>query len=364
MNRQQAAIKIATVNRFIKQLNYWSALGESIHPAAFGDDIYSMSSWVKEIQTYLRTDDDVSLLVDLIEYVGDISVIDEYLSKHNRMEEILRQSLMGLSRTMKDLLAECQELRKEMKGSYSMLPDALYDDKAIDLLERAMNAGILDKDFQPTGKANYNNLKIIAYAIAKTMKFDKHHIYCYCEEMWHKRLSPVMLPKYDTESYQGTMDLFPEVDFSDLLKEHEPMVFNCPFDDERKDALRRALAQNGYIMRNVTLKQFSAIFDKDKFKTPVNWLKDQRSFSVFVKLCLGPTNNKNLWLKAVSCFNINGKRPHKGSLSTGYSLLERTHALDSYDTVLLAICKAYNAKENSCAELNGIAMSNNKNKKQ
>ncbi len=65
MNRQQAAIKIAKVNRFVKQLNYWSELGENIHPAAFGDDIYSMSAWVKEIQAYLRTDDDVSLLADL-----------------------------------------------------------------------------------------------------------------------------------------------------------------------------------------------------------------------------------------------------------------------------------------------------------
>ena len=44
MNRQQAAIKIAKVNRFIKQMNYWSELGESIHPAACGDDIYSMSA--------------------------------------------------------------------------------------------------------------------------------------------------------------------------------------------------------------------------------------------------------------------------------------------------------------------------------
>ena len=99
----------------------------------------------------------------MIECVGDISVIDEYLGKHRRMEEILRQSLMGLSRNMKALLAECQELRKEMKGSYSMLPDALYDDAAIDLLERAVNAGILNKDFQPTGKANYNNFGQISY---------------------------------------------------------------------------------------------------------------------------------------------------------------------------------------------------------
>ncbi len=358
MNRQQAAIKIAKVNRFVKQLNYWSELGENIHPAAFGDDIYSMSAWVKEIQAYLRTDDDVSLLVDLIECVGDVSVIDEYLGKHKRMEDIMKESLTGLSRSIKALLAECQKLRKQSKGEYSMLPDALYNDTAIELLKRAVKSGILDKEYQPTDKTNYSNLKIIAYAIAKSLKFDKRHIYCYCEEMWHKRLSPVMLPTYQTESYQEVMDLYPEVDFSDLLKDHEPMIFNCPFDDERKDALRRALAMNGYITRNTTAKQFFAIFDKEKFKTPVNWLKGQRAFSVFIKLGLGPTNNKNLWLKAVSCFTINGKRPHKGSLSTGYSLLERTHALDSYDTVLVAICKAYNAKENSCAELNGTAMSN------
>ena len=100
MNRQQAAIKIAKVNRFIKQMNYWSELGENIHPAAFGDDIYSMSAWVKEIQAYLRTDKNFLLLADLIECVGDISVIDEYVGKRNRrMEEVMRQSLVAFHAT-------------------------------------------------------------------------------------------------------------------------------------------------------------------------------------------------------------------------------------------------------------------------
>ncbi len=363
MNRQQAAIKIAKVNRFIKQLNYWSALGENIHPAAFGDDIYSMGTWTKEIQKYLRTDENFLLLADLIECVGDVSVIDEYIEKHSRrMEEIMRQSLIGLSRNVKSLLSECQELRKASKGDFSMLPDALFNDTCIELLQRAVTAGFLDSSFQPTAKGNYNNLKIIAYAVSQVMKFDQKHTYCYCEKMWHKRLSPVMLPVCKTESYTEAMGLFPEVDFSLLLKEHEPVVFNSPFNDEHKDALRKELAKHGYIARNTTAKQFFAIFDKDRFKTPVNWLKEQRQLGIFVKLALGPSNNKNLWLKAVSCFTVNGKRPHKGSLVSGCSMLERTGALESYDTVLTAICKAYNTKVNCRAvEFDGMAMYNSKN---
>ena len=180
MNRQQAAIKIAKVNRFIKQMNYWSELGENIHPAAFGDDIYSMSAWVKEIQAYLRTDKNFLLLADLIECVGDISVIDEYLGKRSRrMEEVMRQSLVGLSRNMKALLAECQELRKASKGCYFMLPDPLYNETAIGLLKRAVKADILNKEFAPSSKANYNNLKIVAYAVSQIMQFDRKHTYGY-----------------------------------------------------------------------------------------------------------------------------------------------------------------------------------------
>lgn len=137
MNRQQAAIKIAKVNRFIKQMNYWSELGENIHPAAFGDDI-----------------------------------------------------------------------------------------------------------------------------------------------------------------------------FTPLLEGNETVVFNCPFGDERKDFLRRELARHGYIARNTTTKQFLAIFDKYKFQTPVNWLKEQRQLGVLAKLGFAPTNNKNLWLKTVTCFTVNGKHEH------------------------------------------------------
>ncbi len=229
MNRQQAAIKIAKVNRFIKQMNYWSELGENIHPAAFGDDIYSMSAWVKEIQAYLRTDKNFLLLADLIECVGDISVIDEYIGKRSRsMEEVMRQSLVGLSRNMKALLAECQELRKASKGCYSMLPDPLYNETAIGLLERAVKADILDKEFAPSSKANYNNLKIVAYAVSQIMQFDRKHTYCYFEAMWHKRLSPVMLPSYKKGTCEETMGLFPEVDFTPLLEDHERPVSNCP----------------------------------------------------------------------------------------------------------------------------------------
>ena len=362
MNRQQAAIKIAKVNRFIKQMNYWSELGESIHPAACGDDIYSMSAWVKEIQAYLRTDKNFLLLADLIECVGDISVIDEYIGKRNRsMEEIMRQSLVGLSRNMKALLAECEELRKASKGCYSMLPDPLCNETAIGLLERAVKADILDKEFTPSSKANYNNLKIVAYAVSQIMQFDRKHTYCYFEAMWHKRLSPVMLPSYRKGTCEETMELFPEVDFTPLLEDHERPVFNCPFSDERKDFLRRELAKHGYIARNTTAKQFFAIFDKDKFKTPVNWLKEQRQLGVLAKMGLGPTNNKNLWLKTITCFTVNGKRPHKGSLSSGSHLLERTGVLESYDTVLTAICKAYNTEANCCAaDIDGMTMYNYK----
>ena len=217
MNRQQAAIKIAKVNRFIKQMNYWSELGENIHPAAFGDDIYSMSTWVKEIQAYLHTDKNFLLLADLIECVGDISVIDEYIGKRSRsMEEIMRQSLVGLSRNMKALLAECEELRKASKGCYSMLPDPLCNETAIGLLERAVKADILNKEFNPSSKANYNNLKIVAYAVSQIMQFDRKHTYCYFEAMWHKRLSPVMLPSYKKGTCEETMGLYPEVDLPSM----------------------------------------------------------------------------------------------------------------------------------------------------
>ncbi len=362
MNRQQAAIKIAKVNRFIKQMNYWSELGENIHPAAFGDDIYSMSSWVKEIQGYLRTDKNFLLLADLIECVGDISVIDEYVGKRNcHMEEIMRQSLVGLSRNMKALLTECEQLRKESKGHYSMLPDPLCNETAIKLLERAVKTSFLDKEFKPTSKANYNNLKIVAYAVSQIMQFDKKHTYCHFEAMWHKRLSPVMLPSYKKESCEETMGMYPEVDFTPLLEGNETVVFNCPFGDERKDFLRRELARHGYIARNTTTKQFLAIFDKDKFQTPVNWLKEQRQLGVLAKLAFAPTNNKNLWLKTVTCFTVNGKHPHKGSLSTGSSLLERTGALENYDAVLTSICKAYNTEANCCAvDIDGMTMYNYK----
>lgn len=153
----------------------------------------------------------------MIECVGDISVIDEYIGKRSRsMEEVMRQSLVGLSRNMNALLAECEELRKASKGCYSMLPDPLCNETAIGLLERAVKADILNKEFNPSSKANYNNLKIVAYAVSQIMQFDRKHTYCYFEAMWHKRLSPVMLPSYRKGTCEETMGLYPEVDLPSM----------------------------------------------------------------------------------------------------------------------------------------------------
>ena len=62
MNRQETIIRIAKINRFVKQLNYWCELGMEINLEVFGDGLYEIDRWVAEVHEYLR-ENPVTILV-------------------------------------------------------------------------------------------------------------------------------------------------------------------------------------------------------------------------------------------------------------------------------------------------------------
>ena len=344
MNRQETIIRIAKINRFVKQLNYWCELGMEINLEVFGDGLYEIDRWVAEVHEYLR-ENPVTILVGMVEDVGSTITIKEYMNTTGkRLPAKLRRILLNYIENMDALLKDCSKLHKISKGKYSNLPDKLANGKAADLLKRAVKAGYLDKEYQPLDSTTPLQMKAMSYAISQIMCFGKHHVYTEFNRLWQRggyTLSTVTVPRLTTEGYQEIIDLYPEADFSEFVRIYEGSVFNSPFDEQRRIMLYRRLKYEGYIDQATTQAQFLGIFDKEKFTKPVNWIREQRQLAYFAKCAFDSTNSKNLWVKTYCCFLVNGEKPHKESFVTGYSQLVRSVDIDNYHPNLKAIAEEY-----------------------
>lgn len=351
MNRQEAVIAITKMNRFVKQLNYWCELEADINLQVFGEELFQIDSWANDVHEYLK-EYPITSLIGLVEDIGSVIHVKEYLAaKGDEVPIRLKETLSSYVINMEALQQELGILKKKGKGRYANLPTPLANGKAADLLERAVKAGILGKDYQPYEGTSVQKLRVLAFAVSQLMNFNKNHTYVYFDRLWRKvgyRISTIPLSVKNTSKYQDILDLYPEVDFSKLIDtKYEGYVFNSPFDEERKLKLYKELRYQGYIDRSTTKEQFLGIFDTNSFKKPVNWIRNQRQLAYLVKLAFGSTNHRYLWNKAMCCFLVNGEVPIKACFVTGYNALLRSSDFDSYEPSLKAIAESYALEEST-----------------
>lgn len=341
--RQEIIIKCAKINRFVRQLDYWSELNMDMPRAAYDRDLFHIDQWAADILAYISEDADTPLLRQVHLITGSDAVA-KYLEKRGMcFPPAFRSALKRLVPLMRQLYVECESIEK---GSFQNLVPELANAKAADLLGRAVNAGLLDENFLPSKKATMPQLKVVAYAVSQLLGFSRRHRYVSFDRQWHTEhhhLAAIMLPRDKKDEYQAAMNLYDGVDFSEITASPGLSVFYSPYDEATKRKLYRSLLKNRYIAEHTTLRDFMGIFDADKFRQPVEWTAIQRQLAYFAKQTLEPTNKKNLWIKCETCFTIEGKKPHRGSLNTGYSQVERGGFAETYDTVLKGIADEYNA---------------------
>lgn len=210
---------------------------------------------------------------------------------------------------MKSLLALCDRYRDKRKGQYTNLIEPLANKQVADLLQRSVDAGILDSDYQPFPETQLIELKVIAYAISYICKFK--HPYNHFEKLWKRtdnnRISTCRIPKCRIQKYDHVKSIYPEVDFSEMESTKKVEVFYIEQNDEDRRVMLDALLKHGYISLDTTFEKFNGIFDKDQFSGPIDWKKGQRQLAYFLFQAFARFNEKNLWIKGECCFLVNGK---------------------------------------------------------
>lgn len=341
MNKQDIVIKIAKITRLTGEIKHCIDVDGNVNLDLFVPDLLFLSSWIEEIYDYVLTDKSPNL-EQLIRNMGFNDAVESYVRSHrNDIRPSVLEVLENYFFTSRELIELCNENSNERKGKYIYLVEPLANAKVAELLDRAVDAGILDKYYQPIPGLKVMHLMIIAYAVSSICKFK--HQYTFFEKQWGgTRISTSKMPRYRTEEYEKTMSLYPEVDFSDMIPQHKVTVFYITQNTEEVNEMYLDLIKYKYISPKTTFEAFKGIVGKADFTEPVEWIKGQRQLGFYIFQAFNKYNSRDLWIKGECCFSIKGKSPHRNCFFSGYSYIKRHGLVDNYDVRLKSICDKFN----------------------
>lgn len=351
MTKQETVIKICKLTRITGEIKYQIDLDGTVDFASFVPDLLYIDKWVEEICEYVSTDP-CPRLAHLIANMGFNDAIESYLQSHRKEIKPAYQNVLdSFFAKSRELFKICDQNSTIRKGRYTDLIEPLANKQVAELLDRAVNAGLLDEHYQPMHGIKILHLKLIAYAVSTICKI-KQPYYLF-EKQWGKtgnsRISTCRIPKYSDE-FNDTIALYPEVDFTKIEPQHETLTFYVTQTDNDINAMYQSLIKHGYIAPDTTFETFKGIVGKSKFTSPVEWIKGQRQLSFYIQQAFGKYNDKDIWLKGVCCFTIKGKKPHKDCFTSGYSYIKRTGLIDNYDFKIKDICDRFNHIEPSVTQ--------------
>ena len=346
-NRQEAVLSLVKFNRFFKQLTYDVTLGGSIKLTSYVDELLNFEQWAENILGYVKFNPD-PIILDQITTLGSPQLLTDYKEEGKEiMPSNTYDALSKVINAVNALNGFVEDFNQKAKGKYSDLVDEFAYEDAARLFDRAVSAGYLTTDYQPKGDTDVYTLKVIAFAIGEMLHLTMRHKWSHFEEMWHidyvNKFSSLPISERQFKRAEKLMKLYPEVDFSALMKPKDDVFFEPTYGSGRVRDLYKSLRNGGYISKETKVDDFMSIFNLSKSRTrkPIEWMGDQRHLTYFIFQTFSKTN-RDYWIKAQACFTIKGKTPHKASMVSGLHALQLRPDYDTYDLQLKRIASQYN----------------------
>lgn len=347
MNRQEAVITIAKINRQVKQIYYWIDMDMELGISTIDPEIVDLSTWVDQVYDFLK-ETPIILLAQQILKIGPVKSIEDYLNARNyTIDARIRPHVQAYTKSMHNLENLAKKIVAEQYSDYPDLVPGLANKEAADLLGRAVDAHLLDEKFMPLKDTTSAQLRVIAFAVGTLLKFPSRQLYYQFEKQWgcpSYRVSTVPLPKhYHCDKHLFAMSLYPEVNFAKITTSYkENNTIYTPQSIERIKRLYDDLIEFGYIDIATKFENFIGIFNSEKFIKPVEWIAEQRFLTYFLWITFSKENAKDLWVKAMCCFRVQGHEPHKGTMSSSMSYIRRNKLLENYNSELKEISERFN----------------------
>lgn len=333
MERSKVVINIARINRINKKLNYLLECKDDFYTSALDQEFSSIGLWALEILTFWRECKDPVLTEQIINIGSSANFYKLLLSA--KMPDDVTGAISMYIDTMAELRAEIKQELELSKGAYSMLPKELANELAVELLNRGKEAGFLNGEYQPSETTTNSQLKLIAYAIGKSLNLKP--IWSPFEQLWKKTHLPAAIIPANQLDKIGKIDnimrLYQEVDFSPIINYGKYRNFKTKLTTGELTKIFASLQKKNYIDTVTTIDQWLSICGKGDLSEnidPINWKKTGRELIYFIDKLLG-NENSDCYIKiTVNCFLINGKRPNDGSMRSGLTNVKSKEYNGSY----------------------------------
>lgn len=346
MNRQQIIVVIAIINKISKEIGTMISTGDYSEAVKIIPEIKKMKRYDTEIEKFFKVSSCEPFIRDIDHICSTDKLWEVIMSgKINDLEilALLKDFAMTVDK-LKSYSATYKRVSKEAKFIY--LVDELSNDKALEAMQRAVDAGLLTSTYQLDGCLSRLQVRVLAFALAKVIGLPRKGQYSIFMHQWHwdenDRLSWIHMPEGEHDDINLIKKVFPEVDYTLLIRPNPTAFFNIDCDDEKILSLFMSLLSHGYIDCSTTYENFRKVFGRGNLdeRKPVNWIKPQRALSYFIYLTF---DDKvfNIWQKTKNCFVLNGKIPNLGSLRSGLKKIEREGLDNSYDPVLYGISRLF-----------------------
>ena len=331
--RQDTAINIAIVNKESKQIATACRLRNNDmidQVLSSGTDIPALA---ESIIGYIREDRDPILYKQLM-HLANTAPIHSYMRAQSRYKN---------SGKVKEIAAAVDRLNEFGNEMYYKAGDSEYEnlvpffsnDESKELLQRAVQAGLLKQDYRPKETTPRFQLKLIAMCMIEIQKYGQGDKWNHFEELWGADIARRIIPLTKGVAINRVAVLYPEVNlWSLILPKKNKIALKTDLTEEQARKLFKALVHYGYLGPRTPVENFLSIMGigGHPFHS-VNWIsKGQNSLVYFVKRVFGHMNS-DLLKKMCDCFTVNGQTLNHGTLKTKSSYVDRN--ADRFDFVPL-----------------------------
>jgi len=325
MDRQQAMICIAKMNRYSRQISTTIEAGTTLDLKRIAPEIGDVIEWGEDILNFLHKN-------PTYEIIREISAIYEpckivlYLKSNKKLKPDTKIFLKEFVQTTGKLQDYADKYQKQYrKGPYEKLVDELAYTEAKDVFVRIKDAGFLDEDFKLKKTTSRIQSVVLGWTIINLLKLPKRKSWAVIERQWNcGRIGNIPLPEQRTKEIDKVKAIFPELDYSTLFREPSEKHFDVKCGEDVQMEVFLTLVTHGFISKRTKFENFAKMFTANKrnnFK-PVDWIGSVRLLTYFVYHAFAYTNNKYLE-RTRYCFTLKGKPLNKGTLKSTTSLSVR-----------------------------------------
>ena len=340
MEKREIIARLDKMYRALSMLRYNTYMPEDAEAPGIYDDLCLVGKWAADIKTAWEETHPDYLPGELERFVDmdgshrgsaipTLLTVASKALRSNDLPDEIRHSLTDFATITNNLKDDVVKYLTDHQGKLFGVPKELQNEDTLRLLDRCTQNNLLDDHYQPTEEIKPFQLKLIAYAISTTIS--KKPSWSTFEKLWSLgySLKGINVPVTKSGEIDKVLRLFPGTSIP--TKQQKDLAFICGRSDRDLQQISTHLKESGYISNMAAERDWMVICGKAEHNNevkPIPWIAELRHLVILVNKLFASCNNEKIWVKTISCFEVNGRTPNIGSLKAANTWLSKNSNYD------------------------------------